>query len=169
VTGPLMKTNRRWIWFFVVLTAMGILAVGSLTLYNLAQQLKPEELAAARRRWKEKGPRSYQLSYQVKAGIAPQTTTSYVVRVRDGKVVSATVNMRPEARQRFGYYGMEALFDYIGEFLERDAKLPRRIYIRAFFDPDNGALQWFVRRVTGGTERVEITVKPLAPLEESPP
>jgi len=160
--------NKRWLWFFLVVIVLGLAAVSSLIAFNWSRQLKPDELAAARLHWGQRGPRSYQLTYVIKIGLDEQAT-SYVVRVRDGRVVSASVNGLPEKRQRFGYYGMEALFDYMGDFLENDAKLRRRIYIHGVFDPQTGALREFVRRVMGGNERVKIAAEPLVPLEEPAP
>jgi hypothetical protein len=47
------KKNRRWIWFFVVVFTMAVAATAVLIAFNLRQQLKPEQLAAARRLWRE--------------------------------------------------------------------------------------------------------------------
>jgi hypothetical protein len=170
-----MKKNHRWVWFFVVVIALGVAAMVTLIVYNLGQQLKPEQLAEAKRLWKEKGWRSYQLTYTITRGIEPSTDT-YVVRVRDGKVVSSTVNGRPEERRLFGARGMEALFDDIERFLELDAKPGKpRTFTRAVFDRNTGALRLYVRRVMGmpdvgltgplGKERTEIKIESLEPLE----
>jgi hypothetical protein len=159
-------SNYRWIWFFVAVIVLGVAAMASLIVYNLGQQLKPEQLAAAKRLWKEKGWRSYQLTYTITRGIEASTDT-YVVRVRDGKVVSSTVNGRPEEKRLFSARGMEALFDDMERFLEVDAKPGQpRTYTRAIFD-NTGALQWYVRRVMGGKERTEIKIESLESLENS--
>jgi hypothetical protein len=169
------KKNHRWIWFFVVVAGLSLAAVVSLIVYNLGQQLKPEQLEAAIRLWKEKGWRSYQLTYTIKRGI-PASTDTYVVRVRGGRVVSSTVNDRPEEKRLFGARGMDALFDDIERFRELDAKPGRpRTYTRAIFDNDTGALRWYVRSVMGVAdsvfgaaitkERTEIKIESLEPLE----
>jgi hypothetical protein len=173
------QKNHGWIWFFVVVFGLGVAAMASLIVYNLNQQLKPEQLQAARHLWKEKGWRSYQLTYTIKRGIEA-STDSYVVRVRNGKVVSSTVNGLPEEKRLFGARGMEAMFDDIERFLELGAKPGQRIFMRAFFDQNTGAVKWYVRNVMGGDipnpdgtvkttrkERTEITIESLEPLESS--
>lgn len=159
-------TNRRWIWFFVVLVGLSALAVGSMIAYNMGQQLKPEQLVQARELWRTHGPRSYQIRYTVKSGVEPNKDT-YVVRVRDGNVVSSTVNERAEPPERFAYRGMQALLDDISRFQEIDSKPGQpRTFTRAIFDAQSGALRWYVRRVMGGTQRLEITVDPLEALPD---
>jgi hypothetical protein len=174
------QKNHGWIWFFVVVFGLGVAAVGSLIVYNLSQQLKLEQLQEARRLWKEKGWRSYQLTYTIKRGIEA-SKDSYVVRVRNGKVVSSSVNGIPEEKRLFGARGMEALLDDIERFFDLDAKPgQRRTFTRAIFDKNTGAVKWYVRNVTGGDipnpdgtvktirkERTEITIESLEPMESS--
>jgi hypothetical protein len=160
-----MEKNHGWIWFFVVVIGLGIAAMASLIVYNLSQQLKPEQLADARRLWKEKGWRSYQLSYTIRRGIEA-SSDAFVVRVRGGRVVSSTVNGLPEEKRLFGARGMEALFDDIERFLELDARPGQpRTFTRAIFDNNTGALRSYVRRVMGGKERTEIKVESIEALE----
>ncbi len=166
---PVARPNRRWIWFFVVVIVLSVGAVGSLIAYNLRQQLKPEQLEAARRLWADKRLASYQLSYSVKKG-TDSSVDSYVVRVRAGRVVSVSLNGQPVEKRLFRFYGMEAFFDNIADFLKVDAEPGTpRTYTRAIFDPDTGALRQFVRRVMGGGPRLEITVDSLLPLEDASP
>jgi hypothetical protein len=162
-----MPGKRRSLWYFVVLAVLAVVAMVSLVKYNLGQQLTQEQLTAARALWKEKGPKSYQLTYKIKIGIdvAPDY---YVVRVRNGSVVSSTRNERPEEKRLFAERGMDAIFDWIQDFQDLAAKPKQpRTYIRGMFDPSTGAVRWYVRRVMGGSERLEITVEPVEPLEES--
>jgi hypothetical protein len=159
--------NHNWIWYFVVLAVVAVVAMASLVFYNLSQQLTPEQLAAARALWKEKGPKSYQLTYRIKIGIDHEPDI-YVVRVRNGEVVSSTLNERPEEKRLFAERGMDAMFDWIQEFQELTAKPKQpRTFLRARFDDKTGAVRWYVRRVGGSSERLEITVEPLEPLEGS--
>lgn len=162
---PAMQPNRRWIWFFVVLIVLSVAAVTSLIVYNLRQQLKPEQIAVARRLWREKKPDSYQLAYTIKKGTDARAE-SFVVRVRDRKAVSVTLDGRPLEKRLFEHYVMDALLDFINDSLESDAKPGRpRTFTRGIFDPASGALRWYVRRVMGGSERVEITVNSLVTLQ----
>ena len=158
--------KRRWIPFFLALIVLSLTAVITLIVYNLRQQLKLEQLVAARQLWADKGLPSYQLVYTLKKGTDPKAET-YVVRVRSGQVVSVSLDGRPLAKRLLSHYGMEAMFDHIREFLDQDAKPGQpRTFARAIFDPANGALRWYVRRVMGGGQRLEITVDALLPLED---
>jgi hypothetical protein len=141
--------------------------MGSLVVYNLGQQLKPEQVAAARKLWREKGPKSYQLAYRIKIGIDKEPDY-YVVRVRNGEVISSTLNERLEEKRLFADRGMEALFDWIERFLEMSSKpnQPKTFTIGSF-DPNTGAVRKYVRRVAGSSERLEIVVEPVEPLDES--
>ena len=63
---PTRPASRRWVWYFVVLALMGATAIILPIVYNLSLQLRPEDLAAARQRWKANGPRDYDLQFQEK-------------------------------------------------------------------------------------------------------
>ena len=163
-----MPGKRSSLWYFLVLAVLAVVAMVSLVMYNMARQLKPEQLAAARALWKEKGPKSYQLSYKIKIGLDVEPDY-YVVRVRNGEVVSSTRNERPEEKRLYGERGMDAIFDWIQDFQDLAAKPKQpRTYLFGSFDPATGAVRKYVRRVMGGSERLEITVEPLEQLEESP-
>ena len=45
---PRTATPRRWVPLFLTLTLLGTLAIVLPLVYNLGQQLRPEQLAAAR-------------------------------------------------------------------------------------------------------------------------
>jgi hypothetical protein len=162
------KPNRGWIWYFVILGGLTSLAITVLVLYNLRQQLKPEQLEAARKLWDAKRPSDYVLTY-TKTGAV---TGTFIVKVRKGKVVS--VDMRQEVpgeqaikvveleRRLYRDHDMGGLFDAIERFLEMDAqKDSPRPYVRALFDPHNGQLRQYVRRVMGTRERIQIDVEPI--------
>ena len=129
--------------------------------FNLRQQLKPEQLEAARKLWETNGPKDYVLKYSIHV-YQDQRTDHYLVRVKQGKAYEAIVNDLPQSADRMGYYGMEALFNYIERFLEIDAEPNApRTFARARFDEKTGALRDYVRRVMGKSDRVEITVEGL--------
>jgi hypothetical protein len=160
--GP--RTNRRWIWFFVTLAVLTVLAITVLAVYNLRLQLKPEQLAAARKLWEQKGPRDYQFKYTVRTG-DERDGDEFVVQVRGSTVTSVKLNGRLLDKDKYIYHSMDAKFDEIEEFLKKDAEKGRpRTYTRALFDSADGHLLHFVRRVMGTRERVEITVESLEPL-----
>ena len=56
--------DRSWVWFFAVLAALGIAAILIPLVYNVRQQLTPEQVAAARECWRADGPASYVLDYE---------------------------------------------------------------------------------------------------------
>lgn len=147
--------NRGWIWYFVLLAVLTTAATASLIVYNLRQQLQPEQLVEARKLWKEKGPSDYRLDYTVQKG-TDAGKDRYSVLVRGGKVVAASVNGQEEPAERFRYYGIPALFDFMEDFLEIDTKKGKKNYSRALFATDDGHPLWYVRRVMGTSERVEI-------------
>jgi hypothetical protein len=154
-----VKKSRRWIWYFIILFALAFLATVVLIVFNLQQQLKPEQLAAARALWKERGPADYTMSYTTRVNEETQAD-HYWAKVRGGKVVEAKYNGEPEPAERRGYRGMEALFDDMERFMKKDSEPGSpKTYVRAIFDDQNtGGLRWYVRRVMGGRQRVEITV-----------
>jgi hypothetical protein len=161
VPAPQRKRSNAWIWYFALLAVLTVLASGILVAYNLRQQLTVEQLEAARKRWEEKGPASYLLAFTKRLGDKTESE-QLLVRVRNGKVESATLNGQALEDRLKGYYTMPALFDQIEESLEKDAKPgARRAYVRAQFDPADGHLLEYVRRVMGSRpiERVEIHVE----------
>jgi len=164
------KSSRGWIWYFVILGALSVLGITILVVYNLRQQLKPEQIAAARKLWEEKRPPDYVLTY-TKKGDASGT---FIVTVHQGKVVSVIMREEvvkdnqvqvaelPLERRLYASYDMAGLFDNIERFQEMDARKDSpRTFIRATFDPQNGQLLWFVRRVMGTRDRIEINVEPI--------
>src|ERR1700756_5332481 len=76
--------SRGWIWFFAVLVVLTVAATAFLWIYNVRQQLTPEELAAAHKLWEQKRPANYVLTYTKEGSV----TGTFVVTVRQGKVKS---------------------------------------------------------------------------------
>jgi len=160
MTPPAAKKNRSWIWYFVVLFVLAISATVILIVFNLRQQLKPEQLQAARAMWKDKGPRDYTIAYTMRVNEEPDPD-QYWAKVRGGQVVESKFNDQPEPVERRYYRSMDSLFDYVERFMKIDSeKDSPKTYVRAIFDDQKtGGLRWYVRRVMGGRHRVEITVE----------
>lgn len=153
---PAPRRNSGWVWYLVVLFVLTVAAITTLVTFNLRQQLRPEQLAAAKALWKEKGPRDYDLEYTKQV----QQTELFRSRVRDGKVVAATRNGQPLEERLYRYSSVPGLFSDIERFLEIDAEPGRpRTFTVASFNGQDGHPLRYVRRVMGSTERVEITVK----------
>jgi len=86
----------------------------------------------------------------------------YDVTVHDGVATRVKVNGRWEKSERFAEYGMDKLYNLLAENLKIDRQKDQpRTFTRAIFDPNNGALLWYVRRVMGGRKRMEITFEKL--------
>jgi hypothetical protein len=158
--------NHGWIWYFVIVFVLAVIATGITVSYNLSQQLKPERLEKAQALWNEKGPKDYLLAYTISTtSKAGPGETHYVVKVKDGKAFEAKVNGIEQAPERMGYYGMQRFFQDIEKFLEEDAKPGQpKTYTRAVFDPKTGALERYIRSVMSTGDRVEINVAPLKAL-----
>ncbi len=163
------KKNSGWIWIFIVLTVLSVIAVSTMILYNQAQQLSREELNTAWEKWKQKRPQNYQLIYTEKYNPKEEPKWFKVV-VREGEVemVSETdpqkekdVLLYPDNPQDFS---MDGLFAELEGFLDADEQPenPRR-FTRAVFDADDGHIIWF-RRVLDRKKRLEIVVEELKPL-----
>ncbi|MCI0378384.1 MAG: DUF6174 domain-containing protein [Gemmataceae bacterium] len=154
--------KRSWIWYFVIVFTLAVAATVVLAVYNSRQQLKPEQLEAARKLWREKGPSDYTMKYTIrmKADDEPDVLQ---VKVMKGRAVDVLYNGKPEPQERLVYYSMDRLFDFIEQFQDYDSmKGQPKVYVRAIFDDQKtGGLRWYVRRVMGGRERVEITVDDL--------
>ncbi len=169
MTAP-RKKNRLWVWYFVFVVIASVGLASFTIMFNLRQQLKPEQLAAAQQRWKEQGPADYQMTYTKKLGDSDDMDT-FVVKVRARKVVEVRMNgalLRdaegvPIVDERLQYHSMDRLLRDIERFLELDAKEGKKNFNVADFDEQSGALRTYVRRVMGTRERVaeEVKVEPL--------
>ncbi len=173
--------SRRWVWFFLVLASLSAVAIVVPIVYNLSIQLRPEQLAEARRRWAENAPADYDLAYLVKRkehdNLPPPADQEYLVQVRAGRVVlvmedgevvfldrhwwaiavgPAALALPPEDTSG---YGVPALFDRIEAWLPREASLGRRAFATAQFDPKDGHPYHFVFRDRGSGERLELNIK----------
>jgi hypothetical protein len=164
------SSNRRWIWFFLILGLFALIAAIVPVWFNARQQLTPEQLNQARRLWQEKGPHDYRATYQIKreanpdlAGVAPE---AYTATVRGGRVISATTPggtaLQPDQCQ-FGT--MDSLFDFIEKQLNEDeAPGKPRAFVKATFDPTDGHILDYVHSVMRTRERFEVKIE-LVPRE----
>ena len=158
------KKNRKWIWYFAVLAVLTIIATATLAIYNIRQQLKPEQVNVAIALWNAKGPKDYVLVYTAKkTDLSGDTDDHYVVKVKDGQAYEVLLNGLPLVEERqLAYFGMNRLLQYIERFMEIDAEPGSpKTYRRGDFDGKTGALLRYVRRVMGTRQRLEITVESL--------
>lgn len=157
------RTNRTYLWFLGLLALLTVSAVTILIVFNVKQQLTRQKLDEAFALWKEKKPASYDMVFtkQVKE---PE---EFEVKVRAGAVVSVKMNGRPLDERQLIYYSMDALFDYVSQFLEIDSdpNAPRT-YVVASFDKNDGHLIRYIRSVSANRQRVELHIKKLEVIEE---
>jgi hypothetical protein len=169
--------NRRYIGFFAILGVLGSAAVVIPLVYNLRLQLTPEQVEQARERWRASGPASYDIDYQERHTHAGETDeTAYRVLVRDRRVVGVArdgeltllagsapaLTLGPWPRALPGpdsARDIDGMFDHIESQLHQDLSQNRRPYATATFDPRDGHPTRYVRRIRGGAERLEWTVK----------
>jgi hypothetical protein len=160
--APARRRHRSYgcFWYFAILAVLTLAATATLIIFNLAQQLKPEELAKARKLWDEKGPKNYEFRYTKRAG-AEDRPDHFAVVVRGGKVQSVTLNrMHKLDQDKLQYYSITALFNFIEDFMEMDRKPGApKVYVVGRFSPVDGHLVRYVRRVMGTQQRVEILVE----------
>src|SRR5262245_60433335 len=113
------KKNNTWIWYFVILFVLAIAASASMVIYNLWQQLRPEQFEVAQALWNEKGPRDYDFTYvaDFSSRNNPQRTIeTYAVRVRAGQVVEVTRDGQPLEERLYWNHSMPAKFAEIKRF-----------------------------------------------------
>jgi hypothetical protein len=163
---PSVHRNRRWVWFFVILAVLGAGAILINLIYNVLQQLRPQQLAAARELWNEKAPADYDLDYVVKdedtiGGTEPihLEVERISVQVRGGRVESATRNGTALPASEWNRYGVGPLFILIEGYLGKDGQPGEpRTYAHALFDKKDGHPIHYVRRVMGTRKRLEIRI-----------
>ncbi|MFL5339451.1 MAG: hypothetical protein ACJ8F7_04720 [Gemmataceae bacterium] len=173
IAGPRPR-NRRWLWFFLALALLGLLAIGVNLAYNLGEPLTPEKLQAARELWRQKRPADYDLKIlAVQAG--GQMSNRYDLKVRGGRVVEFRVNGREpeplldeqgnrkpaEEQRRREMYDIDGLFDVIEELMDQDRSAGRRTFTRARFNKADGHLQMYQRQVNGRQEQqIHVDLRP---------
>ncbi|MBI2807188.1 MAG: hypothetical protein HYX68_19575 [Planctomycetes bacterium] len=159
------RNNWGWISFFafVVVASIGVMVF--MIWFNLRVQLRPEQLAAARRLWDEKQIKNYDMIYTEKHSPDDKVITFHV-KVRNGEVREALMNGSPLVKNDEQkddpkiFRSMNAIFRDIQRFMDNDAKPGApRVYVTATFDPESGRVIRYVRRVMRSSQRVEIVVK----------
>jgi hypothetical protein len=158
-----MQRNRNWVWFFAAVAVLGAAAVAIPWVYNARQQLTRQQLEAAEDLWAKRGPADYDLAVEKKI---QSTTADEVikdeihVRVRNKKVVEATMNGRPLERRLWDEYDVDGWFGFVERFLQMDSAAGApRTFRAADFDPQTGQLLRFRRHVSGTHERQELVLR----------
>ena len=165
---------------------MGTAAVVLPIWYNLRLQLKPEDVASARKRWQEKGLRDYDLELmrrenrEGRGGHHEEIADEYRVKVRGGKVTSIlsrtqgillvdeavglavgpSIRVQPPPDD-LPPLTVEQLFDEIEANLKRDAEAAgkRNYAMASFVMKEEGYPSHYVHRIAGTKQRVEWNVR----------
>jgi len=165
-TGPSTplrpKKNHGWIYFFVFIFVASIAATVLMIQYNLSIQLKPEQLEANIKLWKEKGPTNYNLVYTKQLNDESKVD-KFAVEVRAGKVTSVLMNGKQlekgtdaEQDPRI-FHSMDQHFRDLERFMDLDKKPDApKVFVTAIFDDETGALRRYIRRVSGTKLRIEM-------------
>ena len=170
VSPPPRKKNYAWAWYFAFLVIASVGAMVFMIWYNNLMQLKPEELAAAKRRWQEANIKNYDMIYLEKHN--EDKSTKFAVKVRNSKVQDVLMNGKPleKSEERADdpriYHSMDSMYRNIDRFMDLDQK-PKAtpVYVTLKWDEKNGAVIEYIRRVMGTRQRVQIVVEKFVPVE----
>jgi len=160
------KIGHGWVWFFVVLAFLTLAAIAVQIWYNPTVPLTASLLAEAEAKWKERGPRDYDMDYSIKK---MESTERFQVQVRNGRALGVIMNGTLALESRlYPYHTMPALYGFIEEFMKQDEQPGRpRTFTTVLFDPVDGHLIHYVRSVASKRERQEIIVR-LTPAPTQP-
>jgi hypothetical protein len=183
--APARKPNRSWVWFFLLLAAAGAGAVVVPIVYNLRQQLRPEQLADARARWEKAGPLDYDLVWEAKQDRDPRPTEYHVI-VRGGHVCAVSENghltladesaaplggavgptlaaLERVPRHELTGYTVEAQFREMEENLKKSAESGGKDFATASFDSRDGHPIHYIYRVKRSSQRLEWNIRLVRP------
>ena len=161
--------SRGWIAFFAVLIVLAVTGVTLPIVYNLGQQLRVEELEAARERWQSSGPTDYDLTFSIRYD-RDQLAERHIVLVRDGKASFAVcegeiVHAAPALGALLGLSGVNAerqrprdvpaIFRHIEDLLKDQEESDGKNFLVVAFDPKDGHPRRIVRRVRKSSIREE--------------
>jgi hypothetical protein len=170
------RRSRGWVAFFVILVSLAAAGAVLPILYNRGQQLRPEQLDAARGLWREAGPADYDLTFSVQYDREP-SAERHIVLVRGGRPVYASgegevVYVGPGLGALLGVSAgpaqgraldVPAIFDRVGAMLGEDES--GRNFLVAVFDPKAGWPRRVIRRVRGTSSREEWNLRVWPPGE----
>jgi hypothetical protein len=168
-TSP--RTSRGWRVYFFGLFTLALIGVLLPIWYNLGQQLREEQVIAARQSWRQHGPADYDLTYSVQYDREP-LAQRHVVLVRKGKIAFAScegelVQLDKGLQSLTGLTGhtqgrgmnVERFFDRLDELLREQSNSPQRHFLVAVFDPRDGLPRRILRRVRSESIREEWNLK----------
>lgn len=153
---------RNWVWIFVALGVLGVLAIAINWAYNATQPLTEDQLRTARQMWRERRPANYDLRIDTATESSGRIVRDRIeLQVRNGAIVSFLHNGRDpeplldpegrrnveEERRQRAAYDIDGLFDAIEEFMTADRRSGVNSFLRARFDKTDGHVTLFIRQV----------------------
>jgi hypothetical protein len=168
------RRSGSWVWFFVAVIVLTIIAIALLWFFNVKQQLTFEQLQAARQRWDQNRPTDYDLTWTKTGSAAGMVfNDSFLVRVRHGEVQS--VLMRQEVPDNgtakrverklperfYDRYDMGGLFADLKGFLKAKADQAGRgrVSLTARFDPGDGHVEGYIYINPQNSQRIKVMVE----------
>jgi len=155
--------------FWIGLPLGVVLAAGALVLIlrKGGEPLTAEAVAAGRSLWEKKGPKDYDLSIEITGA----QEGLHRIEVRGGRVARMTTGGEPVPERVWSLWSVEGLFRFLETELDNAAHParahgvddPKKVMLRAEFDPTWGYPRRFVRHVQGRTDSIEWQVTSFEP------
>lgn len=165
---PQLSAGRLPLVGMVVALALGLLLGLFFFRAGTPPELTREELDAARYRWEERGPESYQVTLQMGGALTDRRR----IVVAEGVVTAMTISDRPAAEPSWQYWSVEGMFDFLQAELDNaqdppptlGVTDPDQIVLRAEFDPELGYPTRFFRHILGRQRGTSWEVVEFSPL-----
>lgn len=154
----------KGLWLALLIAVVATAVTLFLWYRRPGEPLTDELLAAARARWQEHGPRSYDLEVSVSGAQEGE----HRIEVRAGRVTKMTTGGAPVREGAWKYWSVEGMFRFLeGELdnRERAAEVfgTTDVELRVVFDPTYGYPERFLRHVMGQSRSVEWNVRSFRP------
>lgn len=148
----MLRKNWPW-WVAGGLSFTLLLGIVFFAPFKRGRPLTRERLREARRRWREKDLKDYDLEIRV----GGSQRAFHRIQVRGGKVVRMTTGGADVGSRPGRYWTVEGLFGFLETELEHAGKPeraygvkdPSQVVLRAEFDPEWGFPRRFLRHVMG--------------------
>jgi hypothetical protein len=151
------KKSLSWLWYIVLIVVLGIGAAFITGYFNTRQQMKRADIESAIQRWDRARIKNYSMKYTQR--IRSQPDEIFEVTVREGIVTRVLRNDLPLPADKLASFSMGNKLAEIEQFYNVDESAKKRVYMRGYFDANNGRLLSYTRRVMGTDERLSISVQ----------
>ncbi len=161
------RISLRFVAGSIILgTALGLAITVILLIVGSRGQpprMTAEAFQAAKRRWSEFGPRSYDIDIQQSLGINGEIH----IEVRSQRVTKMTVNNTPAPPRSWDNWSVPGLFEIIGMDLDRNKSATNSpeivVFQQAEFDPKSGLPRVYRRTDLASNQSVEWRITAFRP------